>query len=49
VLAPNVRGSTGYGKTYQRLILRDFGGAELGDPDTEADFLLERSPSPTPT
>ena len=31
VLAPNVRGSTGYGKTYQRLILRDFGGAELGD------------------
>ncbi|MCS7476141.1 S9 family peptidase [Umezawaea endophytica] len=31
VLAPNVRGSTGYGKTYQGLVLRDFGGAELGD------------------
>ncbi|MFI9009881.1 prolyl oligopeptidase family serine peptidase [Actinosynnema sp. NPDC053489] len=31
VLAPNVRGSTGYGRTYQGLILRDFGGDELGD------------------
>ncbi|PRY36356.1 S9 family peptidase [Umezawaea tangerina] len=31
VLAPNVRGSTGYGKTYQSLILRDFGGDELLD------------------
>ncbi len=31
VLAPNVRGSTGYGSSYQRLIHRDWGGAELGD------------------
>ena len=31
VLAPNVRGSTGYGKGYQRRIHRDWGGAELGD------------------
>jgi dipeptidyl aminopeptidase/acylaminoacyl peptidase len=31
VLAPNVRGSTGYGKSYQRLIHRDWGGDELRD------------------
>ena len=31
VLAPNVRGSTGYGREYQTLIHRDWGGAELGD------------------
>jgi len=31
VLAPNVRGSTGYGSTYQKLIHRDWGGAELKD------------------
>lgn len=31
VLAPNVRGSSGHGKTYQRLIHHDWGGAELGD------------------
>ena len=29
VLAPNIRGSTGYGKTYQKLIHRDWGGADL--------------------
>ncbi|MEV8437477.1 S9 family peptidase [Actinosynnema sp. NPDC051121] len=39
VLAPNVRGSTGYGKTYQRLILRDFGGAELGDLEHAVKYL----------
>jgi len=39
VLAPNVRGSTGYGKSYQRLILRDFGGADLRDFDAAARFL----------
>jgi dipeptidyl aminopeptidase/acylaminoacyl peptidase len=39
VLAPNVRGSTGYGTTYQRLILRDFGGAELGDFAAAARYL----------
>lgn len=31
VLAPNVRGSTGYGAAYQKLIHRDWGGGELGD------------------
>ncbi len=39
VLGPNVRGSTGYGTTYQRLILRDFGGAELGDFEAAAKYL----------
>ena len=39
VLAPNIRGSTGYGKSYQRLILRDFGGADLRDFDAAARFL----------
>lgn len=39
VLAPNVRGSTGYGKSYQRLIHRDFGGADLRDFDAAARFL----------
>jgi dipeptidyl aminopeptidase/acylaminoacyl peptidase len=39
VLAPNVRGSTGYGRSYQRLIHRDFGGAELGDFDAAARYL----------
>jgi dipeptidyl aminopeptidase/acylaminoacyl peptidase len=31
VFAPNVRGSSGYGTPFQKLILRDWGGAELGD------------------
>jgi dipeptidyl aminopeptidase/acylaminoacyl peptidase len=31
VLATNIRGSTGYGKTYQRLIQRDWGGGDLKD------------------
>ena len=39
VLAPNVRGSSGYGKTYQKLIHRDWGGAELGDFDAAARYL----------
>lgn len=40
VLAPNIRGSTGYGKTYQKLIHRDWGGAELGDIEAAADYLV---------
>ena len=39
VLAPNVRGSTGYGKSYQRLIHRDWGGDELKDFDAAARYL----------
>ena len=29
VLATNIRGSTGYGKSYQKLIHRDWGGGDL--------------------
>ncbi|HEY3181327.1 MAG TPA: S9 family peptidase [Gaiellaceae bacterium] len=39
VLAPNVRGSTGYGKTYQKLIYRDWGGGDLGDFEAAAEWL----------
>jgi dipeptidyl aminopeptidase/acylaminoacyl peptidase len=39
VLAPNIRGSSGYGISYQRLIHRDWGGAELGDIEHAAKYL----------
>jgi dipeptidyl aminopeptidase/acylaminoacyl peptidase len=39
VLAPNIRGSTGYGKAYQRLIHRDWGGGELKDIEHAANYL----------
>jgi len=39
VLAPNIRGSTGYGKTYQKLIHHDWGGAELKDIEGAAKYL----------
>ena len=39
VLAPNVRGSTGYGSAYQKLIHHDFGGAELGDFEHAVGYL----------
>lgn len=39
VLATNIRGSTGYGKTYQKLIHRDWGGAELRDLEAAAQYL----------
>lgn len=39
VLAPNVRGSTGYGKSYQQLINRDWGGAELRDFECAVRYL----------
>jgi dipeptidyl aminopeptidase/acylaminoacyl peptidase len=41
ILAPNVRGSTGYGATYQKLIHRDWGGAELGDLEHAVRYLHE--------
>ncbi|WP_213454053.1 S9 family peptidase [Rhizomonospora bruguierae] len=39
VFAPNVRGSSGYGRAYQSLIHRDWGGAELLDFAAAADHL----------
>ena len=39
VLAPNIRGSTGYGKTYQTLIHHDWGGADLEDWRHAAEWL----------
>lgn len=42
VLAPNIRGSTGYGRTYQRLIQRDWGGGDLKDIDAAAKWLREQ-------
>jgi len=39
ILAPNIRGSTGYGKAYQKLIHRDWGGGELRDIAAAADYL----------
>lgn len=39
VLAPNIRGSTGYGTAYQRLIYRDWGGDELKDIQAAAEYL----------
>ncbi|UCD42474.1 MAG: S9 family peptidase [Chloroflexota bacterium] len=39
VLAPNIRGSTGYGKSYQKLIHRDWGGGELKDIEAAVHYL----------
>lgn len=39
VLAPNIRGSTGYGVSYQKLIHRDWGGDELKDIEHAAKYL----------
>ena len=39
VLATNVRGSTGYGKTYQKLIHHDWGGGDLEDWRHAAEWL----------
>lgn len=43
ILATNIRGSTGYGKTYQKLIHRDFGGDDLKDLDAAARYLRSLS------
>jgi dipeptidyl aminopeptidase/acylaminoacyl peptidase len=42
VLATNIRGSTGYGKTYQTLIHHDWGGGDLEDWRHAAEWLRER-------
>lgn len=39
VLAPNIRGSTGYGKSYQQLIHHDWDGGDLRDIETAAQYL----------
>jgi len=39
VLAPNIRGSTGYGKKFQMAIYRDWGGGELRDLENGAKYL----------
>lgn len=39
VIAPNFRGSTGYGKTFQKLIYRDWGGNEFKDVLGSAEYL----------
>jgi dipeptidyl aminopeptidase/acylaminoacyl peptidase len=39
VLCPNVRGSTGYGVTYEKLIRRDWGGDDLKDIEAAAQYL----------
>ena len=42
VLATNIRGSTGYGKTYQRLVQRDWGGGDMKDWDHAVKWLHEQ-------
>ena len=42
VLATNIRGSTGYGKTYQRLVQRDWGGGDLKDWDHAVKWLHDQ-------
>jgi dipeptidyl aminopeptidase/acylaminoacyl peptidase len=42
VLATNIRGSTGYGKTYQRLVQRDWGGGDMADWDHAVTWLREQ-------
>jgi dipeptidyl aminopeptidase/acylaminoacyl peptidase len=39
VLAPNIRGSTGYGTAFQKLIHRDWGGGDLGDLEHAVRYL----------
>lgn len=39
VIAPNFRGSTGYGKTFQKMIYRDWGGNEFKDVLGSVEYL----------
>ena len=39
VIAPNFRGSVGYGKTFQEMIYKDWGGAEFKDVLGSVDYL----------
>ncbi|MDH4054784.1 MAG: S9 family peptidase [Gammaproteobacteria bacterium] len=42
VLAPNIRGSTGYGLDFVRSNRRDWGGADFRDAMAGVDFLIEQ-------
>ena len=42
VLAPNFRGSTGYGKNFESKIYHDWGGGELKDLEYAAKWLVSR-------
>ena len=42
MLATNIRGSTGYGKTYQRLVQRDWGGGDMKDWEHAVKWLQEQ-------
>jgi dipeptidyl aminopeptidase/acylaminoacyl peptidase len=42
VLATNIRGSTGYGKSYQRLVQRDWGGGDMGDWEHAVKWLRDQ-------
>ena len=42
VLAPNFRGSTGYGKSFERKIYHDWGGNELKDLEYAIKWLLSQ-------
>lgn len=39
ILAPNIRGSVGYGKSYQKAIYRDWGGGDLRDMEACAKWV----------
>lgn len=42
VLAPNIRGSTGYGNRYRRMIYRDWGGGDLVDLQHAVEWLARQ-------
>lgn len=42
VLAPNIRGSTGYGKSYRDMNLEDWGGGDLQDLVAGARYLIDQ-------
>jgi dipeptidyl aminopeptidase/acylaminoacyl peptidase len=42
VLATNIRGSTGYGKSYQRLVQRDWGGGDMQDWEHAVKWLHDQ-------
>ena len=41
LIAPNVRGSTGYGKAFEEANIKDLGGADLEDEIAGAKFLVD--------